>query len=79
MLVEIWPRRRVMRDVLFTASRSVAGTLTAVDVEDRAGDERGVLKINHRVDDVAHLAHATNRVQAVVQSTGSRPSNPFGL
>src|SRR4029077_1914088 len=48
-----------------TASCSVAGTLTAVDVEDRAGYERGVLKINHRVDDVAHLAHATHRVQAV--------------
>jgi hypothetical protein len=36
--------------------RSVAGTLSAVDVKNRAGDERRLLTVNHSVDDVAHLA-----------------------
>ena len=42
---------------------SVAGALAAVDVQDLAGHERGAFEIQDRVDDVADLAHAADRVQ----------------
>ncbi|GHK01142.1 hypothetical protein SY2F82_29390 [Streptomyces sp. Y2F8-2] len=40
---------------------SVTSALAAVDVEDLSGDERGVLQVDDRVDDVAHLAHPAQR------------------
>ncbi len=42
---------------------SVARALAAVDVQDLAGDERRVLQVEHRVDDVVDLADAADRVQ----------------
>ena len=47
----------------FTLEASVAGGLTAVDVQDLAGDERGPLEIEDPVDDVADLAQPAERVQ----------------
>src|SRR5262245_59230952 len=44
--------------------RSVTGTLAAVDVQDLAGHEAGLLEIDDGVSDVGHLAHVTDRMQA---------------
>jgi hypothetical protein len=61
------PRRRppVMRNVFFTASGSVAGTLAAVDLEDGASDDRGVLTINHRVGEDRPLLSKAKTARSV--------------
>src|SRR5438445_11271329 len=40
-----------------------AGVLAAVDAQDLAGHEGRMLEIEDRLDDIAHLAHAANRVE----------------
>src|SRR5216684_57491 len=40
-----------------------AGVLTAVDAQDLAGHEGRMLEIEDRLDDIADLAHAANRVE----------------
>ncbi|SCF82786.1 hypothetical protein GA0115254_118451 [Streptomyces sp. Ncost-T10-10d] len=42
---------------------SEAGALAAVDVQDLAGDERGLFEVHDRLDDVVDLAHPPERVQ----------------
>src|SRR5215208_6121281 len=42
---------------------SVPGTLTAVHMQDLTGDERRVLQIKNRVDDIVDLAETTDRMQ----------------
>jgi hypothetical protein len=44
-----------MRNGFCMASGSVTGTMAAGDLEDRAGDERCVLKMNYRVGDFTHV------------------------
>ena len=39
------------------------GAHAAVDMQDLARDERGGLQVDHRVDDVANLAHPADRLQ----------------
>ena len=39
------------------------GCLPAVDVQRLPGDERGLLEIEHPLDDVGNLAHATKGVK----------------
>jgi len=41
----------------------VARTLTTIHMQDLAGDERGVLQVNDRVDGFVDLAKAAHRVQ----------------
>ena len=40
-----------------------AGGGTAIDMQDLAGDERGVLQIHHGIDDLLRLAQTTHRLQ----------------
>src|SRR5260370_29024911 len=40
-----------------------AGVLAAVDAQDLAGHERRMLEIEDRIDDIAGLAHAADRVE----------------
>ena len=51
---------------------SVSGGLAAVDVQGLAGDERGSLEVEDRVDDVADLAHPAQRVQGRQALVGRR-------
>ena len=43
---------------------TTAGVLATIDGERLASDELGSLKIKNRVDNLAYLAHATDRMQA---------------
>lgn len=43
----------------------MASALTAVDMQYLAGDEEGPLKIEHRIDDIRHLAHVSDRMQCI--------------
>src|SRR4051794_4680368 len=43
-------------------SCSVAGALAAIDMQDFAGHERRVFEKQHRIDDVADLAHPADRM-----------------
>ena len=48
----------------------VTGGLTAVDVQDFAGDEVGVVQIHNRLSDVADFAHVADRVQIAQRFMG---------
>src|SRR3984885_4397095 len=43
-------------------SASVSGTLTSIHVQDRTGDKRRVLQIQHGLDDVVDVTHAPQRM-----------------
>ncbi|QRP42827.1 hypothetical protein [Amycolatopsis sp. FDAARGOS 1241] len=49
------------------------GAHDAVDVEDLAGDERRVLEVDDRIDDVGDLAHTTDGLQALDELAGLGP------
>lgn len=41
----------------------MADALSAVNVQDLAGDEAGTFKVQRRIDNIAHLAYASNLMQ----------------
>ena len=42
---------------MLSAHHVMAGSLTAVDVKNLAGDKLRAIQIEYRVDDVGHLSH----------------------
>ena len=50
---------------------SVAGRLSAVDVQDLTGDERGTFEVEDAVDDVVDLAEPSERMKAGEAVVGS--------
>jgi hypothetical protein len=50
-----------------------AGALSAVDMQDLAGDEGCAFEIKHRIDDIAQLTHPCDRMQLGQEFVRLRP------
>jgi len=44
----------------------MAGALSAVDMQELAGDESGTFEVQHCIHDIAHLAHPPDRMLGAI-------------
>ena len=51
----------------------MASTLATVHMEDLARDEAGAFEVEHRINDIAHFAHPSHRMQLGQEFMRFRP------
>ena len=57
-----WRPQRVIQSGGRVINGLLAGALPAIHVQDLAGQERGQVEIENRIDDVTHFSHAADRM-----------------